>query len=421
MGRSLALSALTAFALVAADGVQDTKPAAADKGGGKGPRDKGAARFAKVPGTVITHSPAAGQLYIGSPSIAVLGNGVYLATHDWFGPKSTEHTSAVTRVFRSTDRGRTWSHLTDIQGAFWSTLFVHRGAVYLLGTTRHHGDAVIRRSTDGGKTWTTPRDRDSGLLLKGQYHCAPVPVVEHRGRLWRGMEDAGGGKEWGKRYRAMMLSAPADADLLRADSWTRSNWLERDPQWLDGTFHAWLEGNALVTPEGRLVNVLRVDRRPGGETAAVVRVSTDGKTATFDPREGFIRFPGGATKCTIRRDPQSEVYWALSNHVPPRHAGGRPAATRNTLALIRSKDLKDWTVRSIVLYHPDAARHGFQYVDWLFDGADLIAVSRTAYDDGQGGARNFHDANFLTFHRIRNFRTLTMKDSVPGAPGATGR
>jgi hypothetical protein len=374
------------------------------------------ADFAKVPGIVIAHQPAADRVYIGSPSIAVLDNGDYLATHDLFGPKSTEHTSAVTRVFRSTDRGQTWSHVTDIQGAFWSTVFVHKGAVYLMGTTKHHGNAVIRRSSDGGKTWTTPGDRNSGLLREGEYHCAPVPVVVHGGRLWRAMEDAGGGKEWGKRYRAMMMSAPVDADLLQADSWTCSNLLPRDPEWLDGKFNAWLEGNAVVTPDGQVAEILRVDAPLPGGTAALVRVSGDGKAATFDPRTGFLRFPGGATKFTIRRDPRTGAYWSLSNYVPPRHAGARAAATRNTLALIRSADLKEWTVQCILLYHPDPKRHGFQYVDWLFDGDDLIAVCRTACDDGLGGAMNFHNANFLTFHRIKNFRGLTMKHSVPVPP-----
>jgi hypothetical protein len=52
-------------------------------------------------------------------------------------------------------------------------------------------------------------------------------------------------------------------------------------------------------------------------------------------------------------------------------------------------------------------------VDWLCDGDNIIAVCRTAYDDGQGGAHNFHDANYLTFHRVENFRTRTMADSVP--------
>jgi hypothetical protein len=86
--------------------------------------------------------------------------------------------------------------------------------------------------------------------------------------------------------------------------------------------------------------------------------------------------------------------------------------TRNTLALCSSPDLRNWEVRSIVLYHPDREKHGFQYVDWVFDGAGIIAVSRTAFDDEEGGAHNQHDANYLTFHRISGFRTLTMKDSV---------
>jgi hypothetical protein len=76
-------------------------------------------------------------------------------------------------------------------------------------------------------------------------------------------------------------------------------------------------------------------------------------------------------------------------------------------------------VRCILLYHSDVKKHGFQYVDWLFDGNDLIAACRTAHDDGQGGAHNAHDANFLTFHRFANFRRLTAADSAPvPAPGA---
>jgi hypothetical protein len=31
-------------------------------------------------------------------------------------------------------------------------------------------------------------------------------------------------------------------------------------------------------------------------------------------------------------------------------------------------------VRSVVWYHPDSAQHGFQYVDWQFDGEDLIRL-----------------------------------------------
>jgi len=68
--------------------------------------------------------------------------------------------------------------------------------------------------------------------------------------------------------------------------------------------------------------------------------------------------------------------------------------------------LKHWTVRAILLQHPDVKLHGFQYVDWQFDGDDLIAACRTAFDDDSDGAHNNHDANFLTFHRWKNFRAL---------------
>jgi hypothetical protein len=366
---------------------------------------------AQVPGVVITHSPASSRQYIGSPGIAVVREGVYLAKCDLFGPGTTEHVRATSRVFRSADAGETWEQTAEIDGLFWASIFVHRGAAWLFGTDRHHGHVVILRSDDEGRTWTQPRDARSGLLAEGLYHTAPVPMVEHDGRLWRAVEDASNGPKWGERYSALMMSAAVDADLLDAASWTRSNMLSRDAEWLDGKFGGWLEGNAVVTPEGEIVNILRVDHPEGGK-AAVVKVSDDGRTATFDAETGFIGFPGGAKKFTIRFDPESKRYWSLVNWIPPKHTGQRAPRVRNTLALVSSPDLREWTVRSVVLYHPDVSQHAFQYVDWLFEGNDLIAASRTAYDDGLGGAHNAHDANHLTFHRFENFRERTMADSV---------
>jgi hypothetical protein len=179
-----------------------------------------------------------------------------------------------------------------------------------------------------------------------------------------------------------------------------------------GDMWAWLEGNAVVAPDGQLLDVLRVQTRSPDEKAAIVHISADGKTASFDPRTGFVDFPGGAKKFAIRFDPQSKRYWSLASIVHQRHRADNPGDIRNTLALTSSVDLKQWTVRCVVLYHPDTRKHAFQYVDWLFEGNDLIAVCRTAYDDGQGGAHNNHDANFLTFHRIADFRTKTLAGSA---------
>lgn len=320
------------------------------------------AAVAGPPGVVIDHCPQTTGQYIGSPSIAILGDGRYVASHDFFGPNSGQKTGALTRVFRSEDRGRSWRLVSEVQPAFWSTLFVHKGALYMMGTTFEYGDTVIRRSADGGATWTMPADEGSGLLLRGRYHCAPQPVTIHNGRLWRAMEDCEGGGGWGNCFQAFMMSAAVDADLLDASSWTSSNRLARDASQFNGQLRGWLEGNAVVLPGGTVADILRVDIPQGG-VAAVVRISEDGKTATFDPSSGFIDFPGGAKKFTIRWDAKSRLYWALSNYVPNQHRGPRAASIRNTLALVSSPDALHWTVRSTILYHPDVEKHGFQYPD----------------------------------------------------------
>ena len=174
---------------------------------------------------------------------------------------------------------------------------------------------------------------------------------------------------------------------------------------------------------GNILDILRVEAGPlaPGETeqAAIVTVSADGTTAAFDPATGFIPFPGGSKKFAIRRDPESlaagkaPVWWSLASAAPPILTGkGKPASVRNTLVLLRSTNLRDWEQRSILLHHPDVSRHAFQYVDWIVAGDDLLAVSRTAHDDGGSGAHNAHDANFLTFHRFDGFRERSRASSV---------
>jgi hypothetical protein len=384
-----------------------------------GPPGVAVDRAADPPGVVIDRSPDPARIYIGSPGLAVLPGGDYAASHDFFGPGTT---NGQTAVFGSTDRGRTWQRLATLDGQWWSSLFVHGGALYLMGTSKEYGNAVIRRSTDGGRTWTRPEDGDSGLLLSdGRYHCAPVPVVVHAGRIWRAMEDARGPGGWGSHFRAFVLSAPADADLLKADNWTATNRLAFDPAWLKrgnpgGLAGAgdlpsaiaawltaknpgWLEGNVVAAPDGRLVNVLRFnDDR--GDRACIARVSGDGRTLSFDPHNDFIDLPGGRNKFTIRRDPATKRYWSLVNKETD------PPAYRNLLALVSSADLRAWKVESVLLRHADNKNHAFQYVDWLFDGDDIIAVSRTAWD----GSHRAHDANYLTFHRVPGFRRRTPQD-----------
>jgi len=362
----------------------------------------------QVPGVVIDYSPASSRVYLGCPSIARLGgpNGDYVALHSFFGPASKKNRIAV---FRSTDQGKTWQKLTDIKGQWWSNLFLHNGALYIMGTSGQYGNVVIRRSADAGRTWTSPENDSTGLLLDNDnYHTAPVPVVVHKGRIWRAMEHRDPPTDWAQNFRAFVMSAPVDADLLNAQSWTCSNRLIFKREWVpEEKRPGWLEGNIVVTPDDKLVNILRLNFVEG-EKAAVIRISDDGRTISFDPEQDIVDFPGGATKFTIRYDKLTKRYWSLTNYVPERAKAIPASLHRNTLALTSSSDLKKWVVESIILSHPDVKKHAFQYVDWLFDGNDIIFVSRTAYDDGVGGAHRQHDANYFTFHRIRNFRERTL-------------
>src|SRR5690606_34195703 len=111
--------------------------------------------------------------------------------------------------------------------------------------------------------------------------------------------------------------APQDADLLKAESWTASNYIPMDSTYLNGNFGGWVEGNALVAPNGEMVDVLRVhDKGSLEEKAAIVKISADGKTATFNPEKDFILFPGGSKKFVIRYDEKSKKYWTLANYIP---------------------------------------------------------------------------------------------------------
>lgn len=360
----------------------------------------------RPPGTVICHYNQQDSIYVGSPSLCILPDDTYIASHDEFGPGSSSTTAAVTRIYRSEDRGEHWRPVTRLDGQFWSNLFVHRGILFLMGTDKEHGNLIIRRSEDRGNTWSSPIDSITGLLRTGEYHTAPMPVISYRGRIWRAVECARSNTDiWGKRYSAMIISAPDSADLLQAASWSVTDSLPYDSTYLDGKFGAWLEGNAVVTPDGNVADLLRVDYAPGPEYAALIRLRDSVSFDPFDPEKDFVRMPGGAKKFTVRYDSLSGRYWSLVNYVTQEWAGKQnPAWVRNTLALSSSPNLQEWTVHRTVLHHPDIAKHGFQYADWLFDGNDIVLLSRTAYDDNGTGAHNCHDANYMTFHRIKNFR-----------------
>lgn len=363
-----------------------------------------------VPGTVVAQVPELRGSTVSNASIAILPNGNYVA--------SCTGVTDGAALFVSKDRGATWSLLVENVTALnhirnYYNLFVFEGALYMMGAGAGNQNLLISRSEDNGVTWTEPTDATNGVLLTGGFHSAAVPVVVYDGRLWRACETAGSDTSI---KRPFVISAPVDADLLDASSWTKSDNLITDNEMIvnEKTVTELIEGNMVATSDG-LYNILRASSRQTSQLAAKVTVTSPSKL-TFSVSNDFITFPGGGKKFTIRYDEQSRRYWTLSNPAASKYVGMKNDGLylngitrdliRNRLVLCYSTDLITWVPYKVVLENEDPFFHGFQYVDWQFDGSDLVAVCRMACPERRGLPYRQHDANILSFLRIADFRNL---------------
>ena len=113
----------------------------------------------------------------------------------------------------------------------------------------------------------------------------------------------------------------------------------------------------------------------------------------------LIDFPANLSKFMIKRDEVTGNYYSVATRLySPK------GSTRNLLSLLSSKDLSSWEVVCDILDYRehDVTKIGFQYVDFEFDKDDIIFLCRTAINN----ANSFHDTNYSTFHRIKNFRNI---------------
>ena len=123
----------------------------------------------------------------------------------------------MTKVFVSRDTGDTWEYLSDIYPCFWGKLFLHKNILYMLGTSTEYGALLIFKSADSGKTWSKPAHiMDGGSRDEGGPHKAPMPVVNHNGRLWTAI-DYGSWSTGG--HASGVISIDADQDLMDPENW----------------------------------------------------------------------------------------------------------------------------------------------------------------------------------------------------------
>lgn len=137
------------------------------------------------------------------------------------------------------------------------------------------------------------------------------------------------------------------------------------------------------------------------------------KTLKF---QQFLDGPFSGSKFVIRRDysssgsgsgSASDLYYAVSTNVTAKAVASGTISARNNLVFSVSSDLLHWRVCKTLLHDDtgfsaaDSARFtGFEYPDWVFDGADIVVGIRTAYRGAVGAG----SSNRMTSLRIVGYR-----------------
>ncbi|AQQ10231.1 hypothetical protein L21SP3_02059 [Sedimentisphaera cyanobacteriorum] len=364
------------------------------------------ADFSSVPGSVINYieSPSRffgvpiNPVYISDPCITVLPNGDYITSHARFGGGSDADNSGKTSVFRSSDKGASWTHSATLNGILRASLFVHNGDLYLLGSYNSDGGQnVIRKSTDNGNTWTNADNSQTGLLGNQGIGSPNNPLV-FNGRIWSGAT-------------RRLISAPTGADLLKASSWTMTNWASPNGHPLGDEWDGgWTEGQAVASAQTGVYILPKIRGLP--HTARIKAKSPSKVKFNASAEDAFPHLPGGEKKFGASYDPVSGKFYVLSNPVLDVHKGEGtpPELVRTAGGLLSSEDLINWELQKIFIFTENLDNgsfgEGFQYFNFDFDGDDMVIASRTAFDVGGGDEKppRGHDSNLMTFHKIENFR-----------------
>lgn len=364
-------------------------------------------RTGKSVGTVVNYlhpedeAYAFSGKYLCSPSLVRHPDGFLLASMDLF---CGGYPQNLTLIFRSDDDGESWYYVSELMPCFWGKLFVYEGAVYMLAVSTEYGDLLIGRSDDGGKTFTEPT-----VLLRGGngknseagVHKNPQPFMEYNGRLWHTIEWGA----WGRGYHAaMVMSAPLGCDLLEADNWSFSEPIKYNPNW-EGVPKGESAGNIegqLVVIDGELHSLMRYSMERLERKWGLI---VDYKVNTEDPEAPLtycrcIEYPCNNSKFQIKYDEVSGKYYSIGSRI----YDPEKIRARNLLSLLVSDDCINWRVLQDIIDMRDTDHNmiGFQYVDMMIEGDDIVFLCRTAIN----GAHNFHDSNYCTFHRIKDFRKL---------------
>ena len=370
--------------------------------GQEGESDVRLVRTCDLPYTVVNYLHPEDGIYafaghaICSPTLVRCPSGRLIAGMDLFGPGARD----LSLLFKSDDNGVTWRYLCDVFPAWWPKLFVHRGVLYLFAASGDYGDMMIGCSHDEGETWSAPVRLIPGCgLTEMGPHKGVMPIISHNGRLYTGIDYG----NWKFQTHANgLLSIAEDADLMEPANWQYTPFLRFNSAWEGapiGPCPGCIEGNAVVAPDGVIRNYLRIDHPlcvPSYGKAVVLKGNNEDPEAPLE-LDRIVDMPiGSNAKFQMAYDEVSGKYIALGNERSEDIPG------RTVMSMAVSDDFYHWRIAKRILdyRHADPNYVAFQYPDWICDGDDLLFLSRTAY----GRSFNYHDSNYITLHRLTNFR-----------------
>ena len=365
------------------------------------------ARCGKVEGSVVNYLHPDDEAYgfsgryLCSPSLVKHPDGYLLASMDLFDYQAPQN---LTLIYRSDDGGKSWYYVSELMPCFWGKMFIHKGELYMLACSTEYGDVIIGKSTDGGKTFCAPV-----TLLRGSngkkgnngLHKNPQNIMYHNGRIYETLEWGTWWSENGFCHAAMVMSCDENADLMDPENWSFTEPRKFDrftPDMADMPMNSTtIEGTLVVDRKGQLLDVMRFTSK--NDQALAYKVDTEDPDAMLQFSH-CINFPAHLSKFMIKYDSVTDKYYSIADVIYDKEK----SSARNLLALMASDDCVNWYVVKEIFDYRDADHEkvGFQYVDFEFDGDDIIFLSRTAMN----GAHSFHDSNYSTFHTIENFRNL---------------
>ena len=374
---------------------------------------------------VIASSPAPDSVFLYTPAIAEGLDGRFVVAVDYGGPGTgildgprsdfgDYPAGNQIRVYLSDDKGRTWRETATRIPMMHEILFKAGDRLYMIG---HSGRLLITRSDDNGETWSEP----AVLCPEPRWHQSCTAVDVYDGKVTLVYEKwVADGHPW-PGVGPVLMRADEQADLTQASNWKFSDLYDPDAD-MDAARPSGIPvvgGKAagiLETNVVRIYNPSHPFYDATGKSVVLLSRASAGfpdigvMLRGYEREDGslaigrchldngdvlFVHIPGANLKFHLVYDPKSELYWLLHSQID-----GRMNARRR-LALSYSPDLLHWTFAGLVAVGPTdrSARH---YATMIVNGDDLCIVSRS----GDEQARNAHDGNIVTFHRVRNFRDL---------------